>query len=714
MQLKKFDKLYKIDRVVHLLRPKILQYVLSALLINLIAISRTGLTSRFPGEDLFWNDLQLYNSWRWFSETANNSGILSTFSSVVDFRQNTGELFAASSKWPNPVLDMGSWLTYILGNYSLAFYLKFATLAAIGGYGLYKLLEENKFLQPRKDSHRLVVFVVLYSSIIFHPLFHGEVGPLNQWYLLLVPNWFHILIKITEDRKEKFYVVRPYFLFISILSLGSSDLFLISSITAIFSIFIISNLAHGQLPKGLPKYYVIFFCIFLIDKSFYLRESIFGNSQISSKGSWGLGEYTSSFLVSLIREGTLFPVFVGPVTLFVNLIVFVMILQAYKNGKNTGFTIYLVAITITTILLILAGFTLHGVSAIREQLPSAVRYHLTFVPFALISMLAFSSTLDFKGALGRVRVSKFVLIPLATFTVLILNIGDYGGIVPTNSNYILSKATGDWYMRILPNCINDKIDSTIAEPNNRSFTFVKPSGTGSAMDDTLLFLSEQPQNLKGRTFQQWRYSTGILNENLLSNVASSGLFTRPLLSNHTENILRFAETTNSPFIVSTEKISISSLTYLGSCDFPSKLDSVVKGNLTLGQSVHVYFIKAIDENQISPIKRQKFFSDQALFTIACNNENCAAAKPLEIPLNFSEFLRIQTSNQSITIIPNPQNAVQIIPLSCCEIGQEIVLKITSYSSLNFYKNLFLVFLILISLSIFSLSKTNRVSRILRT
>ena len=698
MLIKKLNKSLRIDQEVQVLYTRIFLYVLTSVITILIAISRTGLLSRFPGEDLFWNDLQLYNSWRWFSETAKDTGVLSTFSSVIDFRQNTGDLFAASSKWSNPILDIGSWFTYFFGSYSLAFYLKFSTLALISAFGLYKLVQGNFSLQQKSESFKLMIFSILYSSLVFHPILHGEVGPLNQWYLLLVPNWFHILIELTKSVDRKFTILHPYFFTITILSLGSSDLFLISSVTAVFSIFIIKELISGHQAKYLLKYYLLFLGIFLLDKSFYLRESIVGRSQIASKGSWNLEQYTSQFLFPLFREGTFFPIFVGPASIFINAIIFAMCYSAFKNRKNSHFTKYIIGAALTLTLLILSSLLLHGVSAIQLQLPSAVRYHLTIVPYALMSILAFSAKFTLKRKPSKIKISQVISIPLSIFLVFVLNTSDYGGIVPENSNYILSKTTSEWYLKALPNCVNTKIDAKILHSDNRSFIFVKRSGTASAMDDTLLFLSEQPMNLKGRTFQQWRYTTGVLNANLLSSVGSSPLFNRPLLSDDVNNILKLSKITNSPFIVSTQTISSPNLLYVGMCKFPLKLKNVIDRNATLGQNVHIYFSESTNESDLLMLQSQEFSSSRATFNFVCKMQGCLNMKNVELTLNFNQYLRASLNDQPVLISPNEENAVKILTKLCCKTGDENLLKFYSYSSLNFTKNVVLVFLLLMSLA----------------
>ena len=50
-----------------------------------------GLLVRYPWQDLIYCDFQIFNRWRWFSESLHQTGLINTLTSNVDFRMNTGE-----------------------------------------------------------------------------------------------------------------------------------------------------------------------------------------------------------------------------------------------------------------------------------------------------------------------------------------------------------------------------------------------------------------------------------------------------------------------------------------------------------------------------------------------------------------------------------------------------------------------------------------------
>ena len=115
--------------------------------IYVIASLRTGLLARYPWEDLYWNDFQIYNTWIWFSDAIRTGGLPHSLSSIVDFRQNTGELIASSSKIYNPALDIAAWIYVLTENVDIAFFSKFYIYSSLCALSYYKLLETNSNYQ---------------------------------------------------------------------------------------------------------------------------------------------------------------------------------------------------------------------------------------------------------------------------------------------------------------------------------------------------------------------------------------------------------------------------------------------------------------------------------------------------------------------------------------------------------------------------------------
>jgi hypothetical protein len=689
-------------------------YWLIGILITLVAISRTGLTFRFPWEDLYWNDLQLYNSWRWFSETLHDNGLLNLMNSVIDFRQNTGDLFISSPKWPNPILDIGAWFSYIFGNSSLAFFAKFSILALLSGSALYRLIQENPNFQHRGNLFKVSVFSALFASVVLHPILHGEVGPLNQWYLLLIPNWFYVLNKLDTRALQNWHIINPYLCGILLISLGSSDLFFIPTISGLYLIFILRNISSKKLVANFFKQYLFVLTIFLIDKSSFLLESIRTTSQIIGKGSNTPKNYFEGFLVPLFRDTSLVPNFAGPASIFFNSVLIILLIFSLKNRSKAEFHKYFFALILVIVLLSSAGLFAHAVPTIRNVLPSMVRYHLNFFPFALVAILARFANLSIKlpRLTSSVEFPHFfkplgpVLVAALVFT---LNTNNYYGKVIPQSEYVLSTETSKWYMKVLPNCINKNISDANLSAESKSFIFVKRSGSSNYMDDTIVFLSEIPDTLHGRTFQQWRYSTGIFNQNLLVQSGSSGLYTRPFLPENTSDIFKFARATASPFIISTQAIVDHRLHLLGSCQFPNKLKEFVEGNSTLGTDVFLYHFGDIFPDDTPIFWEAKYFSSHASFALNCALIERNSIGTIDLPINYDRHLKAILNGADVGIYGNDLNQLVLDSGSFCKNSQVANLDISSTSKINVLRMILLLFLTLVLPFLFLISRRFRKS-----
>ena len=78
----------------------------------LFLIPKIGLLSRFPWQDFEYIDFQIYNRWRWTLEAIEANGFFSVFTSVIDFRMNTGENIFLSSRSSSFIFDIGSWIYF--------------------------------------------------------------------------------------------------------------------------------------------------------------------------------------------------------------------------------------------------------------------------------------------------------------------------------------------------------------------------------------------------------------------------------------------------------------------------------------------------------------------------------------------------------------------------------------------------------------------------
>jgi hypothetical protein len=666
-----------------------------------VALPRIGVFTRFPGEDLYWNDLQILNSWRWLSNAIREGGLSQAIFGSIDFRQNTGDAFAASSKWPSQFIDVGAWHFFLFNDLNLAYTFKFVVYALLSAGSVFRLIQQNPYMGNRSESAKLIFFGVLYASLILHPILFGEVGPLNQMYLLLIPCWFEFL-KNANDRFER-SMTRSIarLMVITFASLAGSDLFFIASISAIFLTLYLHHLSSKHELWLLFRIHLIVLGIFVLDKSYFIVQLLINESQISHKGSWTPLVYWELFLRPALLNSVLYPEYVGPSSIFLNSLLIALIIFSLRGGKPNIFRSFFFCSALTFILLCSMGLLMHAIEDVRVNLPSAIRYHLTFLPSLLVSIVAsygrmflFSKVKPKKSEYGRTSLGLVSAI-LIVLIVSYLSNSSYGGKVSDYYAINISKDLGRWYGESLPNCINTIIDQEMANANSRSFMLVKRSNSENLMDDSLLIIGEQPQALRGRTFHQWRYSSGILNHNELAALGKSGLFSRPFLATDTVEILNFGQKLMIPYILSTEKLSGSYFRELGRCNFPSKFNSIVERNDTLGATIFVSQIQNSNNPSFNPILSSSFDSSKATFRIAC--DRLESSQVLKLPINFNQDIVSKIGNVTTSTAAGENNALEVDLSYLCNGNDELELDLTSHSRVVGFKNMiyFCSFLLLL-------------------
>jgi hypothetical protein len=654
-----------------------------------MARPRLGVLVRFPGEDLYWNDLQLLNSWRWFSESMHNVGIFQTLFGVVDFRQNTGSMFAADAKWPSQYIDIGAWFTFIFNDVNLSYTLKFATYSLLCAGSIFKLIQQNRFTAGLSPMSKLVFFGILCSSLILHPVLFGEVGPLLQVYLLLIPCWFEFLknanSRFAEDKSRS--IARLIVLVLA--SLGSSDLFFISSISAIFITFYLYHFSSPTRLLLLFKLHLLVLGFFLLDKSYYVLNKLNDDFLVSSSGTWTPSVYWELFLKPALTKTVFYPEFVGPSTIFINILVIALGLISLRNKTSKEFHKFLSSAILVFAILCFAGFVMHSIQEIRVILPSAIRYHLTFFPFLVVSIIAAHGNLGFRNS-KKQKLNNFFRKPLMVvfpllmvILVLFSSTFTYGGKVSDYYEFTVDRNLGNWYQKSLPGCINSAVNTN---PGNipRSFMLVKKSFTENLMDDSLLIIGEQPKALDGRTFQQWRYSSGVLLNLKLLEVEKSGLFSRPFLANEPLKIMKFSHDLMVPYVLSTERLTNRAFLELGRCDFPDQFLETVMKNNTLGATIFVYFIPDWTSGASKPITRSLFSSSVATFTIDCTQLN--SNKILSLPINYNPDILSTSKSEQVSTARGKDNGLELDLFEQCKDIQTLDIEVTSHSRLVGIRN----------------------------
>jgi hypothetical protein len=684
-----------------------IQTLLVAIFTLLLAQPRIGVLTRFPNEDLYWNDLQLLNSWRWLSESIRVGGISSAMSGTVDFRQNTGFMFAADAKWPSQFIDIGAWFTFIFHDTNIAYNLKFTTFALLAAGSIYNLIQQNPLTFDLTSARKLVFFGILYSSLILHPVLFGEVGPLNQIYLLLIPCWFEYLKNLNERLSNNRIGTFARLIVLTFASLGSSDLFFISTISAVFLAFYLRYSSSLKKLTLLFKTHLLILAIFLLDKSYYISNKLHDDFLVASSGTWAYRDYWELFLKPAITRTVLYPEFAGPSTIFINFLVLALALTSLIKNPSREFSKWFLSIITTFCVFGFLGLSMHAIQEIRVNLPSAIRYHLTFFPFLLISVIAsyanLQNNLSYRILLNKyLRKSLSLIAPfLAVVIVLFSSTSTYGGRVSDYYAVKVDRDLGNWYQKSLPECINGKISVT-SNSIPRSFMLVKKSNTENLMDDSLVIIGEQPGALQGRTFNQWRYSSGVLLNSKLSEIGKSGLFSRPFLPTEPLKIVKFSQDFMIPYILSTERLTGNAFEELGQCYFPSKFRSTVAKNDTLGATIYIYYISEWKVPTSAAISSGLFSSSIATFDIDCNR--LSTDRIVSIPINYNDNLRPMNRDSSIVIEPGKLNSLRLDLSGECKNNSIISIKITSHSNIIALKNFSYITIVVLLITLIIIQK----------
>ena len=301
------------------------------LIVLALVIPKYGLLARYPWQDLVYADFQIFNRWRWFSESLHQTGLITTLTSNTDFRMNTGENLYLSSRVSAPIYDLGAWLYFLTGSLDVAFFSKYLTLTLFAAFGLIGLIERSALVKRILPNTKFLIFAVTLTSMMGHPLMMHEVGPMVLWYLFLTPCWILIFMDVRDYGVSSMVLNWQTYVLI-ILTIGSSDLFVFFYFP-LFFVLAIADKSHIYTNiKNVFKGIILLELVLIVSKMLYFYYSIYG-SNISNSGSWGIVDYLKNFVIPLFLSLFL-PFFWGPVIIFLNFgILAIIVYFGFFTGK---------------------------------------------------------------------------------------------------------------------------------------------------------------------------------------------------------------------------------------------------------------------------------------------------------------------------------------------------------------------------------------------
>jgi hypothetical protein len=679
-------------------------FYLIYLIAILLVLPKIGLLNRFPWADLLYADFQIYNKWVWFSESFRSVGFLDLIFQSIDFRMNTGENIFLSSRTSSPIFDVGAWLYLLTNSVDLSIAGKFCIYSFMVFKGLLILIESFARADIKYSKKTHLFFTIALLSIITHPMFLHEIGPMALWYLMLTPYWIYFFT-ISYLYGLRKVLSRASFYLLLLLTLGSSDLFVLFYFSNFMFVFLFLVKNNKQKIKSVfYLFFIVEFCI-ILNKLPYLIFSLSDN-YVSHSGSWSLNQYLGQFIFPLLTNSILIPDFTGPTTLFLNLIIILMIVILIMHSHFTRLIVKIMILNL--IYLITIGVFLHSVPIFRENLPSAFRYHLAFWPIFVI--IAVSLTMIYIQKFQSLDKKS---VPMAAMMiVLLVNTETIYSQVTTNpSKRILDDRIREYTLIELPKCINDILDRSKFISSNRSVIFVQDQ-MGVDLPDLLNILIDNPSGLTGRTFNQWRYSTTVANSRLAESYGISTFFTRPFSSTNTENIQGFARKTLSPIVISNTNLE-PNFRKLGSCvqdqtlkgrftpyKDPTLLDRLrvtnpILGNASFIGEIFVHFVPLnLEDENLTP--ELEYRAGYVSVRVPCSFKN-----KITIPINESESLFDLKNRKYIVNQITDENFISLdMQLVKCNSSGEKVILISSRSTfliLDFI--LFITLILLVFLNI---------------
>lgn len=646
----------------------------------ILFLNFNGFLSRYPNEDLFWNDLMLKHKINFIHEGFKNGLIYLLFSSI-DFSMGTGENIFGSSKYYQYILNPLN-IIYIFFKPLIAAEIRniiFVTICILGWINLLKIFRNN-------STDQYLKFVIIIPIYLSSNIFYFETGILNQFFLYCLPQLLFLLNRIIQFNKSKDFL---FFFLIIFMMIGESDLFIFFNLFSFFLCYLVFN--PSNLKKIICLGLLIFFLL-LISYYPYLYEKYVNSTTIHYQGTWDHLEYFYRFIKPLFIETLIAPNFIGPATIFFHIVIIIFSIQNFFTKKK--FSILIIKFLSIFIVLIIIGFFLHYFSFTQKMLPSAVRYHLNIFPFLFLLfcfkefelrsniiqlfslmfiivcflliknistnftsvnfyiLLIFLFLIIFFINSSKVNIKlKSLFLILIPILIYLINFNYNSRFIPNKDFYVNQKNLKNYYNVNLQKCINEQI---IKNPNlSKSVIFADyvNKKKSRATNHSLLFLAESPTEIGARTFNRWRYSLPILEQNLAGLTNTNFLFNYsfPIYERNYKDIIKFSNLTSSDYLVSSTKINNENFVLLKICKNNLKDNKIIQ-DTSLNNDIFIYKI-----NRESRLKLEIINVNKMNIKIL----NKVKYSEFVLPINYHPNLIITSDNETLNYTKTLLNSVKI-------------------------------------------------------
>jgi len=261
-------------------------------------------------------------------------------------------------------------------------------------FGLYRSVAGSK---PGVFSS---LFVILLACYIFAPQLLGEVSHHFSAIYLAIPGWLLALRSFSHQPRP---FTALFFSFASTLVVHLSDVHVaFISLTFVLLALLLDKSIRRAGVRVLMPAAIMFGTIVVLS---YLA-ALFGllnrdPNLVVSAGTWPLNYYWQSFLRDCLWT-LLWPSFAGPLCLYILPLLFFLLAPMAVKATRMVFGLQLAGLLVLILGLCIFGVVLHGIEPLRDKLPSAMRYHLSSIPFLTVLFLVYTQA-EVEAALEFIR-----------------------------------------------------------------------------------------------------------------------------------------------------------------------------------------------------------------------------------------------------------------------------------------------------------------------
>lgn len=366
--------------------------LLVCMLTALVSTAINRPLARYPWQDLLWNDLVLANRVAWLSDALKKAPLAS-----IDHLQGLGNAVYSDIKVIPHFYEPAVWFAAAGLDVNAALDLRNLVLVLYCACCLYGLYRSVTKADPGTFSP---LFLIVLASYTLAPQLLGEVSHHFSAVYLAVPGWLLALRAFAREPRARTALIFS----------GASTLFVhLSDVHVAFiapTLVILAWCMDRQVRSA--SYRVLFTSALVfgtITALSYLAVPLSmlqrDPNLVVSEGTWALDYYWQTFMRNALWT-LLFPTFEGPVCLYLTPLLFFLLAPLATQATCRAHALRLALFVGLLAALTTLGLVFHGIEPLRNKLPSAMRYHLTAIPFLAVLFLLYTQA-EVEIALAGIR-----------------------------------------------------------------------------------------------------------------------------------------------------------------------------------------------------------------------------------------------------------------------------------------------------------------------